>query len=45
MMSTMPRPSALPTFCWPASTLPLRKDPIWMAVSGMVPLVRASAVA
>ena len=45
MMRTMPRPRAMPTFCWPASTLPLRKDPIWMAVSGIVPLVSAYAVA
>ena len=45
MMTTIPRPSAKPTFCWPASTLPLRNEPIWIEVSGIVPLVRASAVA
>ena len=37
MMTTSPRPSALPTFCWPASTFPFRNDPIWIGVSGMVP--------
>ena len=45
MMTTMPRPSALPTFSWPAITLPLRNEPIWIEVSGIVPLVSASAVA
>ena len=45
MMTTMPRPSALPTFSWPAMTFPFRNDPIWIEVSGMVPLVSASAVA
>ena len=34
-----PRPAC------PAMTFPFRNDPIWIAVSGMVPLIRASAVA
>jgi hypothetical protein len=45
MIATMPRPSALPTFPCPASTLPDRNEPIWIEVSGMVPLVSAWAVA
>ena len=45
MMTTMPRDRALPTFSWPASTFPLRNVPIWMEVSGMVPVVSAYAVA
>ena len=45
MMTTMPRPSALPTFSWPANTLPLRNDPIWIGVMATLPLVSASAVA
>ena len=32
-------------FCWPASTLPFRNEPIWIGVSAMLPLVSASAVA
>ena len=32
-------------FSWPAMTLPFRNDPIWIEVSGMVPLVSASVVA
>jgi len=35
----------LPTFCWPAITLPDRNEPIWIDVSGTVPLVSACAVA
>ncbi len=45
MMITIPSPRALPTFCWPAMTFPFRNDPIWIDVSGTVPLVIASAVA
>ena len=45
MITTMPRPSALPTLPWPAITLPERNEPIWIDVSGMVPLVSAWAVA
>jgi hypothetical protein len=45
MMTTMPRPSALPIFSCPAMTLPFRNEPIWIEVSGMVPLVSASVVA
>ena len=45
MISTMRRARALPTLVCPASTLPFRNEPIWIDVSGMLPLVSAWAVA
>jgi len=45
MMTIMPNPRALPTFCSPASTLPFRNVPICMGVRAMLPLVSAWAVA
>ncbi len=45
MTITMSKPSASPTFCWLASTLPDSADAIAVGTSGIVPLVSASAVA
>jgi hypothetical protein len=45
MTTTIARPSASPTFCRPAITLPDRAVAIAVGTSGMDPLVNASAVA
>ena len=41
MTRIITRPRALPTFSCPEMTLPLRNVPIWIEVSGMLPLVNA----
>ena len=45
MTTTIVSPSASPTFCRPASTLPDSADAIAVGTSGIEPLVSASAVA